>query len=147
MNKWTQIALVFAIPGAFLAASLGCGGLHFQGCTTVCSFLMKGWFPLISIVSITYVLTKWKGLLLALTPMSFVFLVPNCICYNPFNAWWIDLLGKSPACFGLSFAVSIIAVSALRTERHLGLSMALCWFANGGTLLFFVGHHYYSVPW
>ena len=52
--------------------------------------------------------------------MSFVPLVPHCVCYNVGNAWWIDRLGASPVCYGWGFVVTMLSLSCLQQRRECG---------------------------
>ena len=146
LNRWTRAALVLAIPTAFLGAALDCMGLALSGCNPVCMFLVRGWFHLIVIASASYLVIGSRWVLLTITLLSFVYLIPNCICYNPMNAWWLQHLNLSPACFGAGYWVSLIAVSALLWRRFTLASAVACWTINLALLAFFVGHHFYHVP-
>lgn len=142
-----RAALVLAIPAGFLGAALDCMGLSLSGCTPVCTFLVRGWFHLIVIAAAAYLVTGRTWLLLSITLMSFVYLIPNCACFNPMNAWWLQHLHKSPACFGAGYWVSLIAVAALLWKRFTLASAITCWMINVVLLAFFVGHHFYHIPW
>ena len=139
--------LLAAIPLGFFASSLDCTGLSAEGCTHFCTFVKLVWIPLITIVCAVYLFRGNQALLAAITVMSFVPLVPHCVCYNPGNAWWIDRLGASPLCYGWGFVASIIAVGALRSGARLWLSVALCFTVICGATGFFVSHHYFQFPW
>jgi len=142
-----RLALVLVVPVAFLASILDCMGLEFTGCTAVCGFLMRIWTPLVTLVVLAFAVTGASVLLTAASAATLLFVVPNCVCYNPINGPWIDLLGKSPACYAGSFGVTLVALGALRTARLVGPSIALCWLATLAMLAFFAGHHFYDYPW
>jgi hypothetical protein len=74
-------------------------------------------------------------------------LIPNCVCRNPVNRWWIDLLGQSPACFAGGFAVLLTSASALASGRRVLAALALSWSIVATLLAFWIGHHYYRFPW
>lgn len=139
--------LLAAIPLALLASSLDCMGLSLRGCSPFCTFVKLAWIPLIAIVCAIYLFKSELGWLTAIAAMSFVPLVPHCVCYNVGNAWWIDRLGASPVCYGWGFVVSIIALSALRKGANLRLSGILCFTIIAGAAGFFVSHHYFLFPW
>ena len=75
------------------------------------------------------------------------FFVPNCTCRNPVNAWWIASLGRSPACYVSGVGVFLIASTALVTRRRVVSAALLAWGVVAATLAFWVGHHYFNVPW
>lgn len=147
LGAGARTALALAIPTALLASVLDCMGLAFVGCTATCGFLMDVWSPVMGVLTVLYAVTARSGLLVAASAASFLYLVPNCVCYNPINGPWIDLLGRSPACFAGSFGVTLLALGALRTGRLLAPSLAVAWLATAAMLAFFVGHHFYGYPW
>ena len=147
INPWVGAALLLAVPAGFLGAALDCMGLALSGCNPVCMFLVRGWFHLIIIASAAYLVMGRRWLLLSITVMSFVYLIPNCICYNPMNAWWLQHLNRSPACFGAGYWVGLIAITALLWRRFTLASAVTCWTINLALLAFFVGHHFYHIPW
>lgn len=152
-NSQTRIAfpraiLFAAVPVGFLASSLDCTGLNWQGCTDFCTMIKLAWIPLITIVSlVAFFRPLYKRWLTLLTLMSFLPLVPHCVCYNVGNAWWIDRIGASPTCYAWGFVVSLIAVPALRRNKRLWSSAVVCGAIIFGALGFFVAHHYLHYPW
>ena len=147
LGRRGRLALALAIPVAYLASVLDCMGLSFHGCTTTCSVLMRGVAPAVGTLVLVHAVKGRPGFLVAAFVLSFGLLVPNCVCYNPVNRYWIDLWGQSPACFGGSFGVTVLAVSALHTERWIVPSLVLAWGAVLAMLAFWVGHHYFDYPW
>ncbi len=147
LGQGQRVALALAVPVGLTASIMDCMGLQFRGCTTTCNMLVQVAAPVLSGLVLLQLATGRRGLLTAASGFLLVFLVPNCICYNPVNGPWIDLLGKSPACFAGSIAVTLLALGALRTGRMAGASIAIVWLTNATMLAFFVGHHYYRVPW
>jgi hypothetical protein len=66
-------------------------------------------------------------------------LVPNDDCGNPFNAWWIEVIGASPAMFLPVIYAVLFATSALLgvlPRANLGVLVVL----GGGTLFLGFGH-------
>jgi hypothetical protein len=147
LGKGQRAALAFAIPVGLTASIMDCMGLEFRGCTTICNLLVQVASPALSALVLLQLATGRRGLLTAASALLLLFIVPNCVCYNPVNGPWIDLLGKSPACFAGSFAVSLLALGALRTGRMAVASITIVWLTNATMLAFFVGHHFYGVPW
>jgi hypothetical protein len=139
--------LLAAIPLGFLASSLDCTGLSLQGCSTFCSFVKLVWIPLIALVCATYSFRGKQVWLTAIAAMSFLPLFPHCVCYNVGNSWWIDRIGASPVCYAWGFAVSVIAVGALRPGVRSLPSLAVCYAVITGATAFFVAHHYLRFPW
>lgn len=139
--------LLTLIPLGFVASSLDCTGLSLQGCSAFCTFIKLIWIPLIAAVCLVYYLIPKPALLTMIILMSFVALVPHCVCYNVGNGWWIDRLGASPLCYGWGFVVSVIAVGALRIGRNSWPSLLVSGTIILGATTFFVSHHYFHFPW
>lgn len=147
VGRGARTALVLAIPGALLGTTLSCMGLTFIGCTPVCGFLMKAWSPLLSVLVLLFLVTRRDALLVATSALAFVLLVPNCVCRNPANSYWLNLLGESPACYAAAFGVIVLSLGALRTGRWVAGTIAVAWGAVTVMLAFFVGHHFFDFPW
>jgi len=139
--------LLAAIPLGFLVSSLDCMGLSLQGCSPFCTLVKLAWIPLIALICAFSFLSGRQIWLTAIAAMSFVTLVPHCVCYNPGNAWWIDRVGASPLCYGWGFVVSVVAGGALRKGAHVWPSLLVCLTIIGGATGFFVTHHYFRFPW
>jgi hypothetical protein len=139
--------LLAAIPLGFIASSLDCTGLNVEGCSPFCTFIKVVWTPLIAVVCLFYYFMGKGWSVTAIVAMSFVPLVPHCICYNVGNQWWIQRIGVSPLCYGWGFFISIIVVGALRSGVQLWLSLAICIAIISGATGFFISHHYYHFPW
>jgi hypothetical protein len=142
-----EALMLAAIPLGFLASSLDCTGLSLQGCSPFCTFIKLVWIPLIAAVCLVYYFTSKPAWLTIIILMSFVALVPHCVCYNVGNGWWIDGLGASPLCYGWGFVVSVITVSALRGRVSYWPSLLVSLTIVLGATTFFVSHHYFSFPW
>jgi hypothetical protein len=141
------ILLVAGIPLGFLASSLDCTGLFLSGCSHFCTFVKDIWVPMIAFGGIGYLVTRRPSLLLVMTTMSFLPLVPHCVCYNVANAWWIDHVGASPECYSWGLAVSVISLSSMTRGVNRWLSVAVCYTIIAGASAFFIGHHYFHFPW
>lgn len=89
--------LLAAIPLSFFASSLGCSGLAAAGCSPFCTFIKLIWIPLIALACAIYVFNHSRVWLTTILAMSFIQLVPHCVCSNVGNAWWIALIGASPS--------------------------------------------------
>lgn len=146
-NLKARALLLVLIPLGFLASSLDCTGLSPRGCSPYCTFIKLVWIPLIAAVCLVYYLTSKPAWLTIIILMSFVALVPHCVCYNVGNGWWIDRLGASPLCYGWGFVVSMIAVGALRKGTIYWPSLLMSLAIIAGATAFFVSHHYFSFPW
>lgn len=146
-NPNTGTLLLTLIPLGFLASTLDCTGLSLQGCSPFCTFIKLIWIPLIAAACLVYYLTRKPVWLTMIVLMSFVALVPHCVCYNVGNGWWIDRIGASPLCYGWGFVVSIIAVSALRRGPTYWPSLLVCLTIISGATTFFISHHYFQFPW
>ncbi|HWX42870.1 MAG TPA: hypothetical protein VN345_17110 [Blastocatellia bacterium] len=141
------ILLVAAIPLGFLTSSLDCTGLSLSGCSHFCTFVKDIWVPMIALGGIAYLVTRSRAVLLVMTAMSFLPLVPNCVCYNVANAWWIDHMGASPECYSWGLAVSVVSLSSVTRGVNRWASVVICYAIIGGASAFFVGHHYFHFPW
>jgi hypothetical protein len=139
--------LLAAIPLGFLSSSLDCTGLSAQGCSPFCTFIKLVWIPIIVAACVVAFLSEQQHWLSVIAMLSFVPLVPHCVCYNVGNAWWIDRVGKSPLCYGWGFVVSMIALGALRKGEYLWASIVVCCAIVAGASAFFVTHHYFQFPW
>jgi hypothetical protein len=142
-----RVFLLAAIPLGFLSSSLDCTGLGLLGCSSFCTFVKVVWIPLIGVACGVYLVTGRRVWLTGIALMSFVPLVPHCVCYNLGNAWWIDRIGASPLCYGWGFMVSVLAVGALRKSTNLRFSLMVCYTIIAGAFAFFVSHHYFQFPW
>ena len=142
-----RVALGVVIPVSFLASMLDCMGLAFVGCTSTCGFLMQIWAPFVGVLAVAHVLTGRRGILVVMNAAILLFVVPNCLCSNPINRPWIELLGQSPACYAGSFGVSLVALGALWSGKWTAPSIVVTWLATLAMLAFFVGHHFYDYPW
>ena len=148
-RKIARGLLLLAIPLGFLASSLDCSGLSTAGCTTFCTFIKIVWIPLLAILGLTYFFFNNAWLLVVITAMSFVTLVPHCICYNVGNGWWIERIGASPTCYAWGFLVSLIAISAIKikSKPQVWASLLICGTIFSGAFGFFIAHHYFHYPW
>ena len=142
-----RLALAAAVPLGFVATSLDCTGLASAGCTSFCTFLKLGGYPLAAVGAAAFLAWGSRWILVALAAASFVPLVPHCVCRNPANEWWIDRLGASPACAVWGFTASLIALTALARGQRPGIALAVVYAIVGGALAFFAGHHYLGYPW
>lgn len=143
----TRALLLAAIPLGFLASSLDCTGLDLNGCTPFCTFIKTIWIPAMAIVCTAYYFWRLAPLRLAITVMAFVPMVPHCLCYNVGNGWWIERLGASPMCYVWGLAVSVVAMSAMTSRKHILVSLGVVLTIIAGATVFFIAHHYFHFPW
>ncbi|HYP28193.1 MAG TPA: hypothetical protein VE262_15870 [Blastocatellia bacterium] len=136
-----------AIPLGFIASSLSCMGLTIGGCSPGCTVIKLAVIPAMALACAAYYLGRGEWLLTIIPALSLAALVPHCLCYNVGNGWWIDRLGASPICYVWGVAVTLISVAALRTGALILPSLALCASIIGGSLAFFVSHHFFHYPW
>jgi len=142
-----RLLLITAVPLGFLASSLDCTGLSLTGCTGFCTFVKDVWIPMIALGAITYLITASRAVLLSMSAMSFLPIVPHCVCFNVANAWWIEHIGASPECYSWGLAVSVVALSSVAYGVNRWASVLLCYSIIAGSSAFFVGHHYFHFPW
>jgi hypothetical protein len=147
LPKSARALLLAMIPLGFAASSLDCTGLSLNGCTPFCTFVKTIWIPAIAVLCATYFFKSWNALLLVISAMTFLSLVPHCVCFNVGNGWWIELIGASPVCYAWGFIVSVISVSALRYGPRVWPSLIVCSTIITGATAFFVSHHYFHFPW
>jgi hypothetical protein len=139
--------LLASIPLGFLASTFDCSGLALQGCSPFCTVIKLLGIPLMVAVCTIYFFNPAKGLLMAIIAMSFVPLVPHCICYNVGNYWWIRHFGASPMCYVWGFVVTLISASAMKSGARVWLSLLVNGAIIGGAMTFFISHHYFHFPW
>lgn len=147
LAAWERGLLLASVPLGFVGSSLDCMGLSVGGCTTTCALLKSAWFPLFLVACGVAAFTSRKRALTVVLALSFVPLIPHCICRNPVNAWWMDRLGSSPMCLGWGFVASVVALGALLRRTHVRPALGVSTAITGGTMAFFVGHHYFRFPW
>ncbi len=146
-GKPMRFALALAIPVSLLGSTLDCMGLDFDGCTQVCGFLTRAVAPAVAVLAILFAWTEARALAFLAALGALALLYPNCVCRNPVNRWWIDLLGRSPACYTSAFAVFLIASTALAGRRLVRPAVFLAWGVVAAQLAFWIGHHHFHVPW
>lgn len=147
LSSRTRVALLAAIPLGFLASSLDCTGLSLSGCTPFCTFIKTIWIPLIAIGCVAEYILRSAPLRLAITVMALVPMIPHCLCFNVGNGWWIERLGASPMCYVWGLAVSVVAMSAMTSRKHILVSLGVVVTIIAGATGFFISHHYFHFPW
>ena len=127
-GKSVRFALALAVPVSLLGSTLDCMGLDFDGCTQVCGFLTRAVAPAVAVLAILFAWTESRalGFLAALGALALLY--PNCVCRNPVNRWWIDALGRSPACYASAFAVLLIVATARTTSDATRSAWSWCHF-------------------
>jgi hypothetical protein len=153
-RQWLRWPLMMAIPLAYLAASLDCTGLSPAGCTPFCTFIKSVWIPLLAIVCAAWIFFAVRkqgrgnsAFPTAILLMSLVPIAPHCICYNPGNGMWIEMIGASPVCYAWGLAVSVISVSSVISGKPVLQSTLVCYAIISGALAFFAAHHFFRFPW
>jgi hypothetical protein len=151
VHRW---ALLPAMPLAYFAASLDCTGLSALGCTPFCTFIKSVWVPLLAIICGLWL---WRlagrqgrgesAFPVAILVMSLVPVAPHCVCYNPGNGMWIEMLGSSPVCYVWGLTVAVISVSAILSGKRVIGSALVCWIIICGAVGFFAAHHFFHFPW
>jgi len=147
LSSTTRAVLLAAIPLGFLAASLDCTGLSLSGCTPFCTFIKTIWIPALAIGCAADYFWRSAPLRLAITAMALVPMVPHCLCFNVGNGWWIERLGASPMCYVWGLAVSVVAISAMTSGKHIRISLGVVVTIIAGATGFFIAHHYFHFPW
>ena len=147
IGRAARLGLAIAVPVALLASTLDCMGLDFDGCTSSCGFLTRAVAPAVAVLVVIHALTAGPGWLLAAAAGALALLVPNCVCRNPVNRFWIGILGRSPACYASAFAVILLATTALGGRRLVRPALVCIWGVVVAQLAFWIGHHYFHVPW
>lgn len=146
-DRRIRTVLLISAPIAFLGSSLDCSGLSLRGCTPFCTVIKLVWIPLIAVACAVYYITRDHRSLAVLSAISLVPLVPHCSCYNVANAWWIDLAGASPECYAWGFVVTSLVVGSLAAGRRYSITLVVALLIIGGSMGFFVAHHYFKFPW
>lgn len=147
LSRSARLGLGISVPVALLASTLDCMGLDFEGCTATCGFLTRAIAPAVALLVLIHAWTAGSAWLVPAAIAALALLVPNCICRNPVNRWWIGLLGRSPACYASAFAVFLLASTSLAARRFVRSALLLAWGVVLAQLAFWIGHHYFHVPW
>ena len=147
LRRGSRWSLAIAVPIALLGSVLDCMGLGFEGCTPTCAFLMHVVAPIVAAAFLLHAATGARVWVLLAVLAALALMVPNCVCRNPVNRGWIELLGQSPACYASSVAVILLAGTTLAARRRVRLALALAWGVVTAELAFWIGHHYFHVPW
>jgi hypothetical protein len=146
-GRSARYALALAVPVSLLGSTLDCMGLDFGGCTEVCGFLTGVVAPVVALLAILHGVTGARPFAFLAALCALGLLYPNCVCRNPVNRWWISLLGQSPACYASAFAVILLASTALVGRQLVRPALFLAWGVVAAQLAFWIGHHYFHVPW
>lgn len=75
----------------------------------------------------------------SLLVMSFLLLIPNDKCFNPFNYWWIDKVGASPLTYLPTMLVILFAISGFYGKNKYLISVILYGLC-AGALFLAIGH-------
>jgi len=142
-----RTALLAIVPLSFAASVLDCMGLSFHGCTEACTALIQLGVPAVALLALATRFTGSSAAFSALSLAPLAFLYPNCLCRNPINRDWIDWLGQSPACFASAVGVSIVCLAALHSGKRVTASLVAAGTMLACQLAFFVGHHFFRIPW
>lgn len=138
--RWLRLFFVLLVPANVLAMSAACG---FPGCNVPCRLLTMTGLVMTAFAAAEALGATRLPLLLASIP---IYAVPHCICGNPINTDWIELVGASPHCHAFSLLGMTFAALGLR-----GVAPRLCLLLAaapaGAALAFAVGHHLFSFPW
>jgi hypothetical protein len=147
LGRSVRFGLAFAVPVALIASTLDCMGLDFGGCTPACGFLTRAVAPAVAALVLLHAWTGGSAWVLAAAVGALALLIPNCVCRNPVNRPWIDLLGRSPACYASAFSVFLLASTTLAARQFVRPALVLAWGVVAAELAFWIGHHYFHVPW
>jgi len=80
---------------------------------------------------------KYATFLLLL--LSFLLLIPNDKCYNPFNIWWIDKIGYSPLTYLPTFYAIQLSVCGFYNQKK-GLVLISVYIICLAALFISIGH-------
>jgi hypothetical protein len=143
-GKWWRVALFSFVPIAYVVMAFDCSASYFRGCSQVCTVLRFTVNPLV-VLCVLLGLRKPVFFAFALL-LAAVALVPHCICYNVINKPWIDLIGVSPMCNFLPFAVTTVSVGGLLGHWP-RMSTLVAFVATLIGAAFGIGHQIFGWPW
>jgi len=138
-GKW---AFVFwlAIPLSVICVSPVCyRGNIFIAAYPFSAAIRIGLLVLPIIAAMLYYNGKKEFAILLLLIISFLLLIPNDKCRNPFNYWWIHKLGASPLTYLPTMFVILFAIGGLY-GRNKYLTTIILYGLCAGALFLAIGH-------
>lgn len=93
------------------------------------------------VAGLLYYKNKMEIGILILLICSFLLLVPNDKCYNPFNHWWISKIGASPLTYLPVMLVILFAVVGLNGKNKY-LIFIIIYGISTAALFISIGHRY-----
>lgn len=133
--RWMFVILV---PLDIWAMGLACGG-----CTKICKILLVGAFLMLGLSIIEALYEKGAFIFLAL---CLFYAVPHCLCANPINRPWIEVIGYSPNCYAFSILGMTFAMLGLKGIWP-RFSLLMASIPAGAAIAFGIGHKLFGYPW
>ncbi len=137
-GKWT-LFIWLAIPISVICTSPVCyRGTIFIAPYLTSAVIRLGLLFMPILAGLLYFKGKKEVSILILLISSFLLLIPNDKCYNPFNYWWIDNVGASPLTYLPTMLVILFGITGLYGKNKYliitivyGLSVAALFIAIG----------------
>lgn len=137
-GRWTFF-IWLAIPISVICTSPVCYvGSIFIAPYLISAIIRLGLLVMPIIAGFLYYKGKKEVSILMLLISSFLLLIPNDKCYNPFNYWWIDNIGASPLTYLPTMLVILFGITGLYGKNKYliitivyGLSLAALFIAIG----------------
>ncbi len=138
-GKWAYIFWL-AIPISVICVSPVCyRGNIFIAAYPTSAAIRIGLLVLPVIAAMLYYNNKKELAIFLLLVMSFVLLIPNDKCRNPFNYWWIQKVGASPLTYLPTMFVTLFAIGGLYGKNKY-LTTLIIYAMCAGALFLAIGH-------
>ncbi|MFY0604778.1 MAG: hypothetical protein JXQ93_12640 [Flavobacteriaceae bacterium] len=138
-GKWVFI-LWLAIPLSVICVSPVCYRENiFIAAYPVSAVIRIGLLVLPIIAAMMYYNNKKQLAIFLLLAMSFLLLIPNDKCMNPFNYWWIQKVGASPLTYLPTMFVILFTISGLYGKNKY-LTTIIVYGLCAGALFLALGH-------
>lgn len=122
---WTFLYWL-AIPISVICVSPVCYmGNIFMAAYPVSAVIRIGLLVVPIIAGFLYYNQKKELAIFILLILSFLLLIPNDKCYNPFNHWWIDIVGASPLTYLPTMFVILFGVTGLYGKNKFLITIIL----------------------
>lgn len=138
-GKWAFIFWL-AIPVSVVCISPVCYRENiFIAAYPVSAAIRIGLLVLPVVAAMLYYNNKKEFAIFMLLVMSFLLLIPNDKCRNPFNYWWIQKVGASPLTYLPTMFVTLFAIAGLYGKNKY-LTTLIIYGMCAGALFLAIGH-------
>lgn len=135
-----MLLIWFAIPISVICISPVCyRGTIFIAPYLTSAIIRIGLLVVPLIAGLLYFNSKKEIAILILLTSSFLLLIPNDKCYNPFNFWWIDNIGASPLTYLPTMLVILFGITGLYGKNKY-LIITILYGLSAAALFIAIGH-------